>query len=408
MSEPIRVLHFADIHIGMENFGHIDPHTGVNQRVLDFIGRMREIVDFALAENAELVIFAGDAFKTRDPNPTYLREFARQIMRLSKADTPVVLLVGNHDMPLMDKRANSVDIFRTLDVPNVIIGNSERLHRIETRRGPLQVACAPWPARARLMQSDESLRRMSVDEIDRELERVVADELNRLAGEVDPALPAILTGHFTVGGAKYGSERSVMIGRDAVISLAALNNPAWDYVALGHIHKHQNVNPGGYPSVVYSGSLERIDFGEADDPKGFVWLELQRSTAKWRFVRLNVRPFISIHVDATHDLDTPTDAALRAIAQHDVTGAIVRLHIKLSEEQVPHLHLKEIDAALKDAHFVAGIGRDVQRQARNRIGLENPETKSPMELLTAYFLSKETAPERAAALLKLAKDIIEP
>ena len=84
--DPIRVLHFADIHIGMENFGRIDPATGVNQRVLDFIIRLEEIVNYALEHEADLVIFAGDAFKTRDPNTTYQREFARQIMRLSRAN----------------------------------------------------------------------------------------------------------------------------------------------------------------------------------------------------------------------------------------------------------------------------------------------------------------------------------
>jgi DNA repair protein SbcD/Mre11 len=407
LTDPIRVLHFADLHIGMENFGRIDPATGVNQRVIDFTARLKEIVSYAIEEQADLVVFAGDAFKTRDPNPTVLREFARQIMRLSKADVPVVLLVGNHDMPLMEKRANSVDIFRTLDVANVIVGHSENVHVIETRRGKVQVATAPWPARARLVANDEGLRARSVDELDRELERLVADELQRLASEIDPALPAILTGHFTVSGAKFGSERSVMIGRDAVISLAAINNPAWDYVALGHIHKHQELNQGGSPPVVYSGSLERIDFGEADDPKGFVWVELARGNTRWRFVPLAVRPFVSIHVDATRDLDTPTDAVLRAIAQREISGAIVRVQIKLDEAQVPHLRLRDIDEALADAHFVAGIGRDVQRSARVRLGLENPETKTPLELLDAYLRSKSIEPERASALMTLARDIIK-
>src|SRR5450759_1604640 len=127
-SEPIRMLHFADIHIGMENFGQIDPATGVNQRVLDFVRRMSDIVDYAIEHAADIVLFSGDAFKTRDPNPTYQREFARQIMRLTRENIPTVLLVGNHDMPLMEKRASSVDIFRTLDVPNVIVGHKEELH----------------------------------------------------------------------------------------------------------------------------------------------------------------------------------------------------------------------------------------------------------------------------------------
>ena len=126
-NEPIRLLHFADIHIGMENFGTIDPVTGLNTRVLDFLSRLKEIVDYAINNQIDCVLFAGDAFKTRDPNPTYQRGFARQIMRLSRADIPTVLLVGNHDMPVMERRATSVDIYQTLEVPNIVIGEREEV-----------------------------------------------------------------------------------------------------------------------------------------------------------------------------------------------------------------------------------------------------------------------------------------
>ncbi len=76
MTEPIRVLHFADVHIGMENYGKTDPETGLSSRVRDFLRRMDEMIDFAREHDVDLTIFAGDAFKTRSPNPTYQREFA--------------------------------------------------------------------------------------------------------------------------------------------------------------------------------------------------------------------------------------------------------------------------------------------------------------------------------------------
>ena len=156
MNEHIRILHFADLHIGMENYGRIDPTTGVNQRVLDFVARLRDIVSAAIERDADCVIFAGDAFKTRDPNQTYQREFARQVMRLSRAGIPIVLLVGNHDTPVMEKRATSIDIFGVLDVPHVIVAASETVHIIETKHGRLQIGCVPWPQRQRLLQSDDT------------------------------------------------------------------------------------------------------------------------------------------------------------------------------------------------------------------------------------------------------------
>ena len=389
----------------MENYGRIDPASGLNQRVLDFVTRLKEIVDYAIEHEADAVIFAGDAFKTRDPNPTYQRAFARQIVRLSKENIPTVLLVGNHDMPAIEQRATSVDIFATLDVPNIFVGRAEEVHRLQTKHGVLQVATVPWPQRSRLMVNEEH-RGLTIEQLDLELEKTVADEIDRMAGELDPALPAILTGHFTVSGSTYGSERSVMLGRDTPVKLSALRLDAWDYVALGHIHKHQDVNKGGAPGVVYSGSLERIDFGEEDERKGFVWVEAVRGHTTWEFVPMAVRRFVTITADATEDGDTPTDAVLRAIDRHDVTDAIVRVRVKLTQAQETALKPREIEAALADAHLIAGIGKDIQRDARSRIGIENPETLTPAEALDRYFISKGVPRDRIDDLMKMAKEVM--
>lgn len=408
MAEPIRILHFADIHIGMENYGRIDAATGVNQRVLDFIRRLNEVIDYAIDHDADCVIFAGDAFKTRDPNPTYQREFARQIMRLSRREISTVLLVGNHDTPIVEKRATSVDIFGVLEVPHVIVAATESVHRIETRRGPLQVGAVPWPLRSRLMQSDDT-RGMSIDELDGALEARVLAEIRRLEEQLAPDAPAVLCGHFTVDGAVFGSERQVMIGRDATIRTSAFTSGAWDYVALGHIHKHQDVSKGGYPGVVYSGSLERIDFGEEREAKGFVWVEAARGAARWTFVPVRVRDFVTITADVT-DVDAdgdPTDAVLREIERHDVTDAIVRVRVRLRQSQETALRTRDIEDALAAAHMVAGIARDVQRETRSRLGLENPETLTPSQILRRYFESRSKSPQEIDDLARLAAEITE-
>ncbi len=406
-TQAIRLLHFADLHIGMENFGQIDPDTGINQRVLDFIQRLRDIVDTALEREADLVIFAGDAFKTRDPNPTYQRELARQVMRLARAGVPIVLLVGNHDIPIIANRASSVDIFRTLEVPNVIVGRKEELHRIQTRRGVIQVGTAPWPQRARLLQLEEA-RNLNVEQLNQMLAETVADELQRLAQEADPGLPAVLAGHFTVSGARFGSERSVMIGQDVVINLSALNLPAWDYVALGHIHKHQELNAGNYPPVVYSGSLERIDFGEEHEPKGFCWVNVLRGATTWEFVSVPARRFVTIDADATRDGDTPTEAVLRAIERHDVQDAVVRARVTLLQAQDAAFRPRDIERAIREggARFFVGIQKQIQREIRSRIGVRNAESLTPTELLERYFISKGTPQDRIESLMELAGQIV--
>ena len=316
--DKIRLLHFADLHVGMENYGRLDPATGVNDRVLDFLHRFDELIDYGLEREVDLVIFAGDAFKTRNPNPTYQRAFARRVKRLADAGVPIVLLVGNHDLPTMVQRASSVDIFRTLEVPNVVVGWEEKVHTIETRRGPMQVATVPYPVRQRLLAHDD-YRGLSIRELDDKLQGIVAEIIQAMARQIDPDIPAVLAAHLSVSGAVFGSERSVMIGRDAVVLKSVLADPAWDYVALGHIHLHQSLNGDGYPAVVYAGSPERIDFGEEKQPKGFCWVELARGETTWEFVEVDARPFVTVRADV-REAASPLMALQQEIAKHDLTG----------------------------------------------------------------------------------------
>ncbi len=399
----IRLLHFADLHIGMENYGRLDPATGVNGRVLDFLCRFDELIDYGLEHEADLLIFAGDAFKTRNPTPTYQRAFARRVKRLADADVPIILLVGNHDLPAMVQRASSVDIFRTLGVPNVIVGRDERVHRIETRHGPVQIATVPYPVRQRLLAHDD-YRGLSIEQLDEALQRIVTGNIKALAAQLEPDVPAVLTAHLSVSGATFDSERSVMLGRDAVVLKSALADPAWDYVALGHIHLHQSLNGGEYPPVVYSGSLERINFGEEGQTKGFCWVELARGETTWQFVEVDARPFVTVRADVRESAN-PLMALQQTVAAHDLRGAVVRLILRLRADQEPLVRDRDVRGLLSDAYFIGSIVREVEREARVRLGSLSPEEMTDRELLAKYLETKDTAPERAKTLLEHAEPI---
>jgi tetratricopeptide (TPR) repeat protein len=94
----MKILHFADAHIDMANYGRHDPETGLPLRVLDFLKSLDTIIDAAVSEKVDMVIFAGDAYKDRAPAPTFQREWGKRIIRLSQAKIPTLLLVGNHDL----------------------------------------------------------------------------------------------------------------------------------------------------------------------------------------------------------------------------------------------------------------------------------------------------------------------
>lgn len=407
MTEAIRVLHFADIHIGVESYGRTDPKTGLSSRVVDFLRRLDEMIEYARENEVDLTIFAGDAFKTRSPNPTYQREFAHRIRDLSDL-APVVLLVGNHDLPPTMLKASSIEIYETLRVPNVRVAADYEVFTVETKRGPVAIGTAPYPIRSRILE-DEHTAGMTIAETDDQLQKTLHQILDDLATQADQYdMPRLLTGHFTVSGAVVGSERGIMLGRDVSVLLSAVADPRWDYVAMGHVHKHQNLTKGqkGIPPVVYSGSMERIDFGEEGDPKGFCWIELKRSKTKWEFVRLNARPFVTLSADLRTKAN-PTHEVVNLIKKYDLTEAVVRLDLKLSPDTELLFNETIIRDELKHAraYYTAALRKHVEQPTRARLGA-SPEGLTPMELLERYLLSKEVSLERRTELLEAAQTIV--
>jgi exonuclease SbcD len=403
MTDPIRVVHFADIHIGMENYGSLDPITGTSTRVLDFLNRLDDVIDYAITNDADLAVFAGDAFKTRDPDPTQQREFARRIKRLADA-MPTLLVVGNHDMPGMASKASSIDIFQALEVPGVIVGHKPGGQVIQTKRGNVFLAWMPYPMRNRLLSREEHQGK-NIEELEISLRSVVADILRGLATEAETHdMPRLLAGHFTVDKAKFGSERSVMLGRDVAVFASTLAEPAWDYVALGHIHRHQDLNPNQYPSIVYSGSLERIDFGEEREQKGFCWISLTRGETLWEFIPVEARPFKTIRVDV-READDPTEAILTNLANVPSEGTVFRILVQLHSDQQTALREREIASALKDATSLT-IGRDIEIESRSRLSDKTAESLTSLELVQEYFQLRGEKPERIEALINKAEELL--
>ena len=407
----MRILHFSDLHIGVENYGRTDPKTGLSTRLGDFLDSLDQVVEFALNEGVDLVLLAGDAYKGRDPTQTHQREFAKRLNRLSKAGIPTFLLVGNHDLPAASSRATAVDIFPTLEVANIHVGNSLKTYVVPTPSGPLQVLAVPWPKRSAILSREDS-RGMSIEQVRQTLEERLTDGIEVAASQLDPTIPAILTGHVTVNGATVGTERSMMLGQDHVLLVSALVRPQVEYVALGHIHKHQILRPDP-PMVVYSGSLQRVDFSEEGDEKGFCVIDLdpaapqgQRMT-KFEFHKLDARSFVTVDVTLEPQDVDPTATVVRAIARKEIAGAVVRVRISLAAESDAHLKETEIRAALEPAHFIASISREVAGTRRTRISPSEGEDLQPMQALGLYLDSKNIEGERREKIMRKAEELME-
>jgi exonuclease SbcD len=356
-------------------------------------------------------VLAGDAYKGRDPTQTHQREFAKRLNRLSRAGVPTFLLVGNHDLPAASSRATAVDIFPTLEVANIHVGDSLKIYNVATPSGPLQVLAVPWPRRSAILSREDS-RGLSIDQVREALEERLTEGIERTALELDPSVPAILTGHVTVNGATVGTERSMMLGRDHVLLASALDRPQVDYVALGHIHKHQILRPGP-PMIVYSGSLQRVDFSEEGDEKGFCVVELDpaapqgRRMTNFEFHKLEARSFVTVDVSVEAQDADPTATVVRAITRKNITGAVVRVRITLAAEADTYLRETEIRAALEPAHFIASISREVAGVRRTRISPSEGDDLQPMQALGLYLDSKNIEGERREKIMSKGQELMD-
>jgi exonuclease SbcD len=403
-----KILHFADAHIDMSNYGRHDPQSGLPMRVLDFLKSLDTIIDTAIEEKVDLVLFAGDAYKDRTPSPTYQREWGRRIMRLSRAGIPTLLLVGNHDLSPALGRAHALDSFETLDVPHVwVVDKPDFLGPDDLGGLELQVIALPWISRSGLM-AHLDLQTADRMEIYEKIESRLSELIDAWLDEADPNIPIVLTAHASIQGAKYGGERTIMLGSDLVLPGSLVRNPRLDYVALGHIHKPQNLNEGAHPPVIYPGSIERVDFGEVADEKFFIIAHVLRGKTEVEWRQLSgIRPFVDrfVRLETQENITAQILTALPSADQ--LEGAIVRLVLEYPrdwESLIDDAAVREQAASAFEFHLV----KRPQIEARIRL----PEDQvvgslSPLELLEKYWNSNHIDEGEQLHLNQLANQILQ-
>jgi len=400
----VKVLHLSDIHMGSGfSHGRINPQTGLNTRLEDFVLTLSRCIDRAIAEPVDLVLFGGDAFPDATPPPIVQEAFATQFRRLVDAQIPTVLLVGNHDQHSQGQGGASLSIYRTLGVPGFVVGDRLETRRIQTRGGAVQIILLPWLTRSALLTRPETegLSLADVNEllIDR-LRVALEGEIRRL----DPDLPTILLAHLMTDTARYGAERFLAVGKGFTIPMALLTRPCFDYVALGHVHKHQILCD--QPLVVYPGSIERVDFSEESEEKGFVLVEVERGHSSLQFCPLPVRRFQTINIDLSQAED-PQVLLLAAIQAEDIQDAVVRVIYQLRSDQLDYIDNAALHEALNLAHTYTIHSELVSQLARSRMPeLGVGSSTDPMEALKAYLANQSHLNDITGEMLEAAQALL--
>lgn len=428
----IKFIHTADIHFGVENYGRIDPKTGIHSRLLDFVNALNFCIDHAIKEQVDFFLFSGDAYKTPHPTQTQQKMLLECFLRLYKAKIPAIIVVGNHDHPLSFGKVNALDLFGALPLDGFYVVDEPRHIALQTKHGPVNIIGIPWPTRNTVSISEKHAHKSAI-EITQYISRGVAHIIENFAGKLDPAVPAVLAGHLTVSNGIFsGSEKRAIYGTDPVLLPSQLAIQPFDYVALGHLHRYQDLNPSGYPPVVYAGSIERIDFGERKEDKGFCVVALEsKGNTSVEFVKTPQRAFIQIEhdlrlfqpspsramadrpgipdsepgilssaKDAGHE--SQTESLINEIKKHNVKDAVIKILYHIPPGTKDEVDLRAIQRACADAMFVVGIIPIRQAEGRERrIGAAtmNMDLKC---LLHAYFENKPELKDKVDGLIEKA------
>lgn len=396
----IRFVHTADIHFGMENYGKINPQTGIHSRLWDFYKALNQCIDTAIDQKVDFFLFCGDAYKTAHPSQTQQKLLLECFLRLYKASIPVVIIVGNHDHPLSFGKANALDVFSTLPVDGFYVISKPETLQLPTAHGPIQIVGIPWPTRNSVSVSQNHVQK-SAAEITSYISHGVTAIIKNSAAQLDPNIPAVLAGHLTVSSGIFsGSEKRAVYGTDPIFLPSDLAIEPFDYVALGHLHRYQNLNAQGYPSVVYSGSIERVDFGERKEEKGFCLVEIpEKNKCTHRFIPVATRPFLQIEVHLKAE-KSQTEQIIEKINTSVITDAVIKIVYHVPPEITDMVDVRRVQNACVDAMHVVGIIAIRQAQTRERRIGSTSIDMSLETLLEIYFSSKPELIERKSMLIE--------
>lgn len=251
----MKLLHTADLHLG---------RTFHERSLIQDQAAVLDALHHALGqEDYAALLVAGDVYDRSIPSPEAVTLLGSTLARVRRSfpDLAVIALSGNHDSA--ERLAYASDLFSDLGI-HLVADPRRSTEPILLKRGEEDCAVFALPFLSPGMTGTADLRSQ------RDLvARAMADlEAPRAAAAAAGARTVLMAHLFAVGGAEAESERAFLGTAERVeVSLFS----AFDYVALGHLHRPQKVGPRAW----YSGSPLAYSFDEADQEKCFLSVELR-------------------------------------------------------------------------------------------------------------------------------------
>lgn len=393
--------HVGDVHLGSYQ-GKVEA-GGYNSRFLDFVKTYNQTIDIIIEKKIPLTLFAGDMFRSKNPSPEELNEFAKGLMRLLNENIVVIICLGNHDLYLADNRTHSFGVIQTIlsSHKNFIISKQPEIIDVDIPgQGKVQVQTGPYPIRSTL--------RLDTNQ---QVSKYVEDKIEELYASRDKKAPLIFLGHFTLSKATVGDEqRYVDKFSEPVINTDIFKGKDYVYVGMGHIHTYQQLMSN--PPVIYAGSNNRVDFNEAKEDKGFLVVDLVKNKTKYEveyeFIKVDARKFIDLRYDLEKHLD-PQDYILKDLKSRkkELADSIVRLEVILSGDNERKYNSKEVVDVLNEmSYWIHGAPNiAVKRNNIQRTNAGFKESMNASQSLNHYVTVNKVRHEEL--FLQLGQEIIK-
>ena len=409
----MKIIHFSDLHIGYTRYSKgIDLETGLDNRIVDFLNTFDELVNYAIEENIDLVIFAGDAYKDRNPSQTHQKEFAKRLLKLTKANIPVALVVGNHDMPGNKGRATALDIFPTMNVDNITVIDKLQLYELKTKSGiQIQILGMPWIRKGSLISRLSNIKKdITIEDLNKQIIQTLDNSLEKEISKINKSIPCIFSGHLTVMEAKTSTETLMSIGADYMFPAQFFARPEFEYVALGHVHKDQVLIES--PPVIYSGSLERVDFGEKNDIKGFYVIEIEPKKSQgnrlvsYKKIPVSARNFREYIINIPKETEFPVNIIEEELKSNDIKDSIARITIESTREHYESINDPKIQSILSNAKYL--VSTELKLISEKKINdLQITENLGIIDSFEKYLENfKDINDQKRKRLLDFGKEII--
>lgn len=251
----MRILHTSDWHAGKSLYKQ--------DRMPCLEHALNQMLDLVEEEKVDLVLVAGDIYDTYHPPARAIEGLNRFFLELHKRCTPAVVISGNHDSTHLWKSMKDILSLASIRVFDRL--QREACWTLESRGERLCVTALPYPSERELVRlAGESA---SVADQRRRYAEKVAGVMKLLSQSLSTDSFHILCAHLMLSGAEpTQSERALSIADTFAVQPQQIPE-VFDYVALGHIHKRQQVKGSPVPAW-YCGTPYQIDFGEHGMEKG--------------------------------------------------------------------------------------------------------------------------------------------